>query len=97
MNVSIEFLEYNALAICAYNPQTSVTISCSIQPTSVITMAMTVLHHTCNMFVRDLPDMNALIPWSQSLPGIFICMYICIRLLLSLKNFQVLCNFEQLT
>ena len=40
------------------------TITCGIQPTGIVTMAMKVLHNTCNMCTLDLPDMNALIPWS---------------------------------
>ena len=65
MNISIELLDCNALVICTYNyitPQTSVTITCGIQPTGVITMAMKVLHNTCNMCICDLPDMDALNP-----------------------------------
>ena len=41
-------------------PQTSVTITCGIQATGVITMAMKVLHNSCNMCIFDLPDMYAL-------------------------------------
>ena len=54
MNVSTQLLDYNALAICSYNPSNKcVTITCGIQPTGVVTMAMEVLHnrifliHTC--------------------------------------------------
>ena len=43
-------------------PQTSVTVTCGIQPTGVLTMAMKLLHNTCNMYIRDLPKMNTLIP-----------------------------------
>ena len=39
-------------------PQTSVTITCGIQPT----VAAEVLHNVCNMCICDLPDTNALIP-----------------------------------
>ena len=39
----------------------SVTITCGIQPTGVVTMTMKVLHNTCNMYIRDLSDMNAFI------------------------------------
>ena len=45
-------------------PQISVTITCGIQPTGVITMAMEVLHNTCNMYTCDLPDIYALSPWA---------------------------------
>ena len=40
------------------------TITCGIQPTGVINMAMKVLHlhNTSNICICDLPDMNALIP-----------------------------------
>ena len=64
MIVSTQLLDHNALAICTYNPTNSVTITCSIQPTGVVTMAIKVLHNTCNMCIRDLPDINALIPWA---------------------------------
>ena len=40
------------------------TITCGIQLTGVVTMAIEVLHNTCNMCFCDLPDMNALIPWA---------------------------------
>ena len=40
--------------------------TCGIQCTSVVTMAMKVLHNTCNMCTCDLPDMNALISWACS-------------------------------
>ena len=66
MNVSTQFLDYNTLAICIYNPTNtnkSVTITYGIQSTGFVTMAMTVLRNTCNMFIHDLSDMNALIPW----------------------------------
>ena len=40
------------------------TITCRIQPTGVVTMALKVLHNICNMHMCscDLPDMYALIP-----------------------------------
>ena len=40
-------------------PHTKMTITCGIQPTGVVTMAMEVLHNTCNMCICDLPDMYA--------------------------------------
>ena len=43
-------------------PQTSETITCGIQLTGVVTMAMKVLHNTCKICIHDLSDMNALIP-----------------------------------
>ena len=49
MNVSTQLLDYNALA----TRQISVTINCGIQPTSVVTMAMKVLHNTCTMCIRQ--------------------------------------------
>ena len=59
MNVSPQLLAYNALAVCFYiTPHINVTITCSIQPTSV-TIAMEVLHNSCNMCTCDLPDMHA--------------------------------------
>ena len=36
------------------------TITCGIQSTGVVTMAMEVLHNTCNMCICDLPDMYIL-------------------------------------
>ena len=57
MNVSTQLLDYNALAVCSYNPTNKcVTITCGIQPTGVVTMAMEVLHNICNMGIKDLPD-----------------------------------------
>ena len=44
--------------------QTSVTITCGIQPTGIVTMAMEVLQNSCNMCTRDLPDMYALRLWA---------------------------------
>ena len=41
------------------------TITCGIQPTDVVTMTMEVLHNTCNMYIRDLPDMYALSSWAS--------------------------------
>ena len=38
------------------------TIACGIQPTDVVSMAVKVLHNTCNMYFYDLLDMNALFP-----------------------------------
>ena len=38
------------------------TITCAIQPTGAVTMAMKVLHNTCNMCIHDLPDMYGLSP-----------------------------------
>ena len=43
------------------------TITCDIQPTGVVTMAMKLLHNTCNMCIRDLPDMSALIRQASSI------------------------------
>ena len=43
-------------------PQISVTITCGIQPTDVVTVAMEVLHNSCNMCSCDLPDMYPLVP-----------------------------------
>ena len=57
MNISSQFLNYNASAICTCNQQTSVTITCGIQPTGVVTMTIKVSHNTCNMCICDLPDM----------------------------------------
>ena len=36
------------------------TITCDIQPTGIVTMAIKVLHNTCNMSFRYFPDMYAL-------------------------------------
>ena len=49
------------------------TITCGIQPIGVVTIAMKMLHNTCNMCILHLPDMNALIPqtwgpWALGIP-----------------------------
>ena len=54
MNVSIQLLDYKFVLVTL---QTSVTITCGIQPTGIVNMAMKVLHNTC---ICDLPNMNAL-------------------------------------
>ena len=36
------------------------TITCGIQPTGIVTMAMEVLRDSCNLDMRDSPDMYAL-------------------------------------
>ena len=36
-----------------------VAITCDILPTGTVTMAMEVLHNTCNMSIYDFPDMYA--------------------------------------
>ena len=46
---------------------TSVTITCGIQTTGIVTMAIKVLHNTCNMCIRDLPDMYPLIPQASGI------------------------------
>ena len=43
-----------------------VTITCGIQPTGVVTMAIMVVHNTCNLCICDLPDINVIIPWACS-------------------------------
>ena len=66
MNVNSQLLNYSILAIYTYNPTNSVTITCGIQPTGVVTMAMIALHNTCNMcinFVTCMPMPSALEPW----------------------------------
>ena len=47
------------------------TITCGIQSTGVVTMAMKALHNTCNMCIHDLLDMNSFSPWACS-PQAFI-------------------------
>ena len=37
------------------------TVTCGIQSTGVVTMAMEMLRIACNMCIHDLPDMNALL------------------------------------
>ena len=54
MNVSPQLLNYNTLAVMT--SQTSVTITCGIQPTGVVTMAMKVLHNTCNICIGGMPS-----------------------------------------
>ena len=39
------------------------TITCGIQPTNVVTMAMKVLHNSCNMCTLDLTDVCTH-PWA---------------------------------
>ena len=34
---------------------------------TVVTMAMEVLHNNCNMFIHDLPNMNFLIPRASAM------------------------------
>ena len=48
---------HNQLQFALKTLQTSVTITCGIQPTSVVTMAMKVLRNTCNMCIHDMSDM----------------------------------------
>ena len=56
-----QLLNYNALAI--FNP-TNKYNNCLWHSTYWCTMTMKVLRNTCNLCIRDLPDMNALIPWA---------------------------------
>ena len=42
-------------------------ITCGIQPTSVVTMVVKVLHNTCNVCICELPDMNALVPLASGI------------------------------
>ena len=59
MHVSPQLLAYNSLATCSYNP----TDKCdNYLSTGVVTMAMKVLHSSCNMCINDLPYMYALMP-----------------------------------
>ena len=50
------------------------TITCSIQPTNVVTMVMKMLHNSCNMCILDLTDMYALAPHA--------CTYISVKSLM---------------
>ena len=43
------------------------TITCGIQPTGTLTMAMEVLHNTCNMYICNLSNMNAVIPQASGI------------------------------
>ena len=58
MNVRIQLLGYNALTICTYNPQVNVTITWGIQHTGIVTMAIEVLHNTCNMNIHDMYNLR---------------------------------------
>ena len=46
-----QLLGYNASAVCIYNPQTGVAVTCGIQHTGVVTMAMEVLYHSLGKFM----------------------------------------------
>ena len=49
-------LTYTALAICTNNLTNNCDkYFCGIQPTSIVTMVMKVLHNIYNMCSRDLP------------------------------------------
>ena len=79
MNVSTQLLDYNA----------NVTINCSIQPTGVVTMAMKVLHNTCNMCICDLPDMNAFKLWGYISGKSLMPMLQPLHILIQLIHFKV--------
>ena len=57
MYVSLQLLDYNALAICTYNPTNKVDNYLWHSTSGIVTMATEVLHNTCNMCILDLPDM----------------------------------------
>ena len=59
--MSTQLLDYTALVFVLITSQTSVTITCGIQPAGVVTMVKKVLHNTCDMYICDLPDANAFI------------------------------------
>ena len=49
-------LTYNVLAICTNNLTNNCDkYTCGIQPTSIVTMVMKVLHNIYNMYSHDLP------------------------------------------
>ena len=63
--VSTHLLNYIALAICTYNHTNKCNNYVVVAFNLLVLLLMTteVLHNTCNMCIRDLPDTNALIPW----------------------------------
>ena len=72
MNASPQLLAYNVLAICFLTfPQAIMTITCDIQPTGAVTMAMEVLHNSCSMCIHDLPGMYALNPQVSDIGHIY--------------------------
>ena len=71
------------------------TITCGIQPTDVVTIAVKVLHNTCNMFIHDLPDMIALIPRAsgihiRQIPHAHVTTITCTYTLLMAKEFETI-------
>ena len=64
MNVSTQLLDYNAIAICTY----SLTNKCDNYLWDsnywCCCYGNKVIHDSCNMCIRDLPDMYALSPWA---------------------------------
>ena len=48
-------------------PQISVEITCGIQPTGGVTVAMEVLHSSCNMYTHELPDVYPISPWASGI------------------------------
>ena len=54
---SLPIIHYQLILITS---QVSVTNICGIQPTNAVTMAMNVLHNSCNMCTLDLTGMYAL-------------------------------------
>ena len=78
-------------------------ITCGIQPTGVVTMAMKVLHSSCNMCISDLPNMNALIPWAlgihlRQIPHAHVttitypCFSFCLQVVIHASQQQTECN-----
>ena len=57
------------------------TITCGIQPTGVVTIAMKVLHNNCKLYFHELLDMNALsvMRWAyiQANPSCPCCNHYC--------------------
>ena len=62
------------------------TITCGIQHTGV-TMALKVLHNTCNICIHDLLDMYVLSPWAVA--------YICIRQIPHAHVTTITCNKQK--
>ena len=66
--------------------------SYGIQSTSVVTMAMKVLHNTCNMHIHDLPDMNGLNESSLEPAALGLRTYVAFKSLMPMLQLLPLCT-----
>ena len=65
MNVSTQLLDCNALTICTYNLASKCEIYLWDSNYWFCYYGNKVIHNSCNMAIRDLPDMYALSPWAS--------------------------------